>query len=99
MPDMTITCVDCGSDFSFSERDQAFFAERGMSTPKRCRECRAARKAQGGGAGAPRGGDRVRHPIVCQQCGKEDRQGCVFRTGDGDFALETSRTLNTEFIH
>jgi len=21
---------------------------------------------------APRGGDRVRHPIVCQQCGKED---------------------------
>ncbi|HNX20034.1 MAG TPA: zinc-ribbon domain containing protein [Acidobacteriota bacterium] len=72
MPDMTITCVDCGSDFTFSERDQAFFAERGMSTPKRCRECRAARKAQGGGAGAPRGGDRVRHPIVCQQCGKED---------------------------
>ena len=40
MPDMTITCVDCGSDFSFSERDQAFFAERGMSTPKRCRECK-----------------------------------------------------------
>lgn len=34
-----------------------------------------------------------------KQRGKEDWQGGVFCTGDGDFALKASRPLNTEFIH
>ena len=76
MPDRTITCADCGTEFSFGEREQSFYAERNMSEPKRCKSCRDQRKAQRGegghGGGGGRGGERQRYSIVCQQCGKED---------------------------
>jgi CxxC-x17-CxxC domain-containing protein len=85
MSDRTITCADCGTDFSFTEREQSFYAERGMSAPKRCKPCRDQRKAQRGeggghggggrsfgGGGGRGGGERQRFTIVCQQCGQED---------------------------
>ena len=54
--DKSITCVDCGAEFTFSADEQQRFAERGFSNePKRCKSCRDAKKAQGGGAG---GGSR-----------------------------------------
>lgn len=53
--DKTVTCVDCGQDFTHSADDQARYAERGFTNePKRCRPCREKRKTQGGGGG--RGG-------------------------------------------
>lgn len=55
MADQVITCSECGTDFVFREREQEFYAERGMTAPKRCKPCRDARKAQGGGGGG-RGG-------------------------------------------
>ena len=58
MSDRTITCADCGTEFLFSEREQSFYNERGMSEPKRCKPCRDQRKAQrgeGGGGGGGRG--------------------------------------------
>jgi hypothetical protein len=45
MSDQTIQCSDCGDDFLFSERDQAFFTQQGYTPPKRCKACRAVRKA------------------------------------------------------
>lgn len=39
-----IKCKDCGEEFNFSDRDQAFYAEKGFQEPKRCRFCRNARK-------------------------------------------------------
>jgi CxxC-x17-CxxC domain-containing protein len=42
--DQILQCLDCGQDFVFSEKEQAFFEEKGFSTPKRCRECRTARR-------------------------------------------------------
>jgi hypothetical protein len=44
MPDKTLKCVDCGADFVFTERDQAFFAQKGFTEPKRCRPCRDVKK-------------------------------------------------------
>jgi len=44
--DKTLTCSDCGEQFVFTERDQAFYADRGFSEPRRCPSCRAAKKAQ-----------------------------------------------------
>jgi CxxC-x17-CxxC domain-containing protein len=44
--DKTLTCSDCGEQFVFTERDQAFYAERGFSEPRRCASCRAIKKAQ-----------------------------------------------------
>lgn len=47
MPDKTIECRDCGDDFTFSEGEQAFYAEKGFTNdPVRCPSCRRAKKAQ-----------------------------------------------------
>jgi CxxC-x17-CxxC domain-containing protein len=45
--DRTITCADCGQEFTFTASEQAFYAEKGFTdAPKRCKPCRQARKAQ-----------------------------------------------------
>ena len=51
MADKTLTCSDCGQSFVFSQGEQEFFEQRGMSEPKRCKECRQAKKAERGGGG------------------------------------------------
>ena len=55
--DKTLTCSDCGQEFTWTASEQEFFADRGFTEPKRCSSCRAARKAsQGGGGGYSSGG-------------------------------------------
>ena len=48
MADKTLTCSDCGMEFEFTEREQAFYAEKGFTEPRRCPSCRASRKAARG---------------------------------------------------
>jgi len=43
--DKLLACVDCGAQFVFSVRDQAFFQERGYQAPRRCKGCRDKRKS------------------------------------------------------
>ena len=43
--DRTLHCGDCGNTFAFTAREQEFYQARGFSDPKRCPDCRAARKA------------------------------------------------------
>lgn len=74
MADQTLTCTDCGAQFTFTESEQEFYASKGFSTPMRCPSCRAARKAarQGGSSyGSSSYGERQMYPAVCAQCGKE----------------------------
>jgi CxxC-x17-CxxC domain-containing protein len=56
MSDQTITCSDCGDAFVFTESEQHFYEEKGLGAPKRCKACRAARKAASGGPGRGSGG-------------------------------------------
>ncbi len=56
MADQVITCSDCGQDFVFTESEQAFYADRGFTTPRRCAACRAAKKAARGDSGGSYGG-------------------------------------------
>ena len=43
--DKTLTCVDCGSQFIFSDGEQQFYQSKGlMNEPKRCPSCRSAAK-------------------------------------------------------
>jgi CxxC-x17-CxxC domain-containing protein len=51
MADQVITCADCGQEFVFTESEQAFYADRGFTTPRRCAACRAAKKAARGDTG------------------------------------------------
>lgn len=48
MAALELTCVErgCGTEFSLSDAEQNFFRDKGLSIPKRCRECRQKRKAQ-----------------------------------------------------
>ena len=71
----SLTCQDCGQSFTFSADDQEFFASKGYVDPKRCPDCRQARKAErgygGGGGGGGGYGPREMHPVTCSECGIE----------------------------
>jgi CxxC-x17-CxxC domain-containing protein len=55
--DRTLVCSDCGNEFVFTASEQDFYSERGFSDPRRCRDCRAARKSQrNANGGDSRGG-------------------------------------------
>ncbi len=55
--DRTLTCADCGQEFVFTASEQQFYTDRGFSDPRRCRNCRAARKTQmGSGDSSSMGG-------------------------------------------
>ena len=46
--DKTITCRDCGMDFTFTTGEQEFYAQKGFTNePTRCPACRQQRKAGG----------------------------------------------------
>ncbi len=45
MADRILTCRDCGNEFTFTEGEQAFYAQKGFTEPTRCPNCRAAKKA------------------------------------------------------
>ena len=65
--DRTLNCVDCGSPFTFTRNEQAFYAERGFTNePKRCKNCRDKRKTGGG----ERGGERTLYSVTCDGCGR-----------------------------
>lgn len=46
MSDSTLTCRDCGQEFVFTAGEQAFYQERGFSSPLRCPDCRRRRKSE-----------------------------------------------------
>ena len=83
--DKEIACVECGNTFIFSASEQELFAQRGYTNePKRCLDCRNARRdSRGGGYGGGGGGgyNRQMYPAVCASCGQdcevpfEPRQG------------------------
>jgi CxxC-x17-CxxC domain-containing protein len=76
--DQQLTCAECGRAFTDTADDQAYRAGRGYAnTPRRCPDCRAARRAGGGGysedrsGGGGSGGSRQLYDVVCSACGKE----------------------------
>lgn len=47
MADRTLLCKDCGNEFIFSEGEQKFFLDKGVTDdPIRCPECRKIKKEQ-----------------------------------------------------
>jgi len=49
--DKSLQCSDCGQQFTFTAGEQEFYSSRGFENePKRCPECRRARKTQRNGS-------------------------------------------------
>jgi CxxC-x17-CxxC domain-containing protein len=77
--DKTLTCADCGTNFTFSADDQSYHAQKGFTNePKRCPDCRNARRGQQGqsggySSGSGYGGQREMFSATCAACGKEAR--------------------------
>ena len=77
LTDKTLTCRDCGANFTFTVGEQEFFASRGfMNEPSRCPDCRVARRGRnrdvgGGGYGGYEQRERQMFPATCSACGKE----------------------------
>jgi CxxC-x17-CxxC domain-containing protein len=70
--DKQIQCVECGNAFTFTAREQEFFASKGYTNePKRCLNCRQSRRGQRGESGARDSAPRQMFTAVCAQCGKE----------------------------
>ena len=68
--DRTLTCSDCGSSFSFTAGEQEFHASKGFTNePRRCPDCRSARRGDGGYARP----QREMFSATCANCGKEAR--------------------------
>ena len=43
--DIELPCVDCGSGFTFTGKDQFFFKKQGWTDPSRCADCRTSKKS------------------------------------------------------
>lgn len=83
LQDMTLTCGQCGQEFTFSAGEQRAYAQKGQPRPSQCAFCRAAHMMAGGGRGPSgnRGGrsdpgehaahrEQSMYAAVCSQCGK-----------------------------
>ena len=78
--DKTLTCSDCSNTFTFTAGEQEFHQSKGFTNePRRCPNCRGARRADGGGGGGGFGGGgggfggarREMFSATCATCGKE----------------------------
>ena len=68
--DKSLQCFDCGNTFTFSVEDQEFFQSKGYTNePKRCPECRQARKSARNDNSSYRS-PRQMFPATCAECGK-----------------------------
>jgi len=65
--DRTLTCKECGKEFTFTAAEQEFYASKGFQNdPARCPECRANRKRQ-----RAQQDNREMFTVVCSECGCE----------------------------
>ncbi len=70
--DKTLECVECGASFTFGAAEQEFFATKGFTNePKRCPDCRQARKQQRRGDSYGYQRPREMHDAVCASCGSD----------------------------
>ena len=73
--DKTLNCVECGAEFTFTASEQEFFAGKGLTNdPKRCPECRQARRRQRRESLGETDGfrqPRQMYDAICASCGAE----------------------------
>lgn len=62
--DQNLTCKDCSNEFVFTSGEQDFYAQKGFSSPTRCKNCRDLAKQK-------RRTDRQEYEIICKECGQK----------------------------
>ena len=78
-----LRCCDCGTKFIFSSGEESFFEGMGFEMPKRCEDCRAAKKARfGEGGGGCGDDDEFSHDGDDDEFSKDDSDEAE---GDSDY--------------
>lgn len=67
--DIILVCQDCSEKFMLTVEEQKFFTQKGWSFPKRCKQCRLARKNIH--AYLNKNSSRQTFEIICAECGKK----------------------------
>jgi CxxC-x17-CxxC domain-containing protein len=83
MSDRTLTCRDCGQEFTFTAGEQDFYTQRGFSDPQRCPNCRSQRKAQRNSGGNSYGGGGYSSGGYDNDSGYSSGGGGGFRSNSG----------------
>jgi CxxC-x17-CxxC domain-containing protein len=80
--DKTLTCTDCGSEFTFSASEQETFKARGYTNePKRCLACRQAKQLNRRESGGYTSGQREMFAVTCAECGRDTKVPFEPRSG------------------
>ncbi|MCL6431952.1 MAG: zinc-ribbon domain containing protein [Anaerolineae bacterium] len=70
--DKTLTCRDCGAQFTFTAGEQEFYQQKGfLHPPSRCPECRG--KKRNTDLSRPSSGERQMFEVTCSDCGRPAR--------------------------
>ena len=78
-----LSCVDCGAEFEFTEREAVFYQGKGWNPPRRCKTCRVKRHPESKNRHADDNKDseqeaalaanlpEVKYKVNCATCGIE----------------------------
>lgn len=67
LADKTLTCRDCGQEFTFTTGEQEFYSAHGLQNePSRCPTCRATRRKD-----RRTNQPRQMYTVTCASCGAE----------------------------
>ena len=99
--DKTMTCRDCGREFTFTGGEQEFYEKKGFQNePTRCPECRSSRKrdrgSSGGGGGFGGGGTRRLYDVKCDSCGAQTQVPFEPRQGRPVYCRECFSKMNPD---
>jgi CxxC-x17-CxxC domain-containing protein len=67
-------CNGCGLQFLLTEGEKSFYEGKGLSAPKKCKNCRLKRKVEEKGA-------EGFHPARCSECNRDTYVPFVPKTG------------------
>jgi CxxC-x17-CxxC domain-containing protein len=93
--DKSIQCSDCGTTFAFTAEEQELFQSRGYTNePKRCPECRQARKSERNSTSSY-GAPRQMFPATCTECGKSTEVPFQPRSGKPVYCSDCYRKVRS----
>jgi chromosome segregation ATPase len=72
--DIKLVCRECGKGFLFTEGEQEFYKNKGLTTPSRCPDCRVTKRSQ-------TQSQTHSHSLVCSHCRTElEKDESIFCT-------------------
>ena len=89
--DKTLTCRDCGTEFTFTAGEQDFYAQKGFSNePTRCPNCRQARKQSRDGGSSYGSRDSYGGGYSSSNYSSGDSYGGGYRSERGQREMHTT---------